>query len=320
MRFLAPPMRMINCSIVLIFLAFSTTYSAGYAAPLDADKYPAPGTHIWLGDYRMHLHCQGRGSPTVILEAGLGGTSLEWVRVQPKISRFTRVCSYDRYGYGWSDPSFEARTAATIVTELRQLMGNGAVAAPYLLVGHSFGGLTMRLFASRYPQYIAGMVLLDPTHEAQFDQQQLASPSHKTLIPNQNKAFVIGNHYQIPTALPAEIRPTAQMLALIPSSIRSLYSELRYIRISAAQVRQSGQTLPDVPLTIIAHNSLIRAQTAKAKRFAGNWLTLQRELATRAPQGRFIMAEHSGHHIHLEQPELVINSVRDIVEQNRRTE
>ena len=262
---------------------------------------------------------RAHGSPTVLLEAGLGGTSLEWVKVQPAVAQFTRVCSYDRIGYGWSDPSFEARTAATIVTELRQLMGYGTVAAPYLLVGHSFGGLTMRLFASRYPQQIAGLVLLDPTHEAQFDPHPLASPGQKPLIPRQNKTFVIGNHYQIPAALPAEVRATAQMLALIPSSIRSLYSELRYIRISAMQVRQYGQTLPDVPLTIIAHNSAARAKTAKAKRFAKNWLNLQLDLATRAPQGRFIMAEHSGHHIHLEQPELVINNVRTIVEQNRRT-
>lgn len=286
------------------------------AAPLDPDAFPAPGTYIWMGQYRLHLHCLGRGSPTVVLDAGLGGNSLDWVRVQPEVAKFTRVCSYDRAGYGWSDAGRFPRTAATIVEELRRLLGNGSVAAPYVLVGHSFGGLSMRLFANRFPQRIAGLVLVDATHEEQFS--RLAGAGlRRSLVPARGRQFVIANHQQIPDALPAAVREIARTLVLSPDSIRSLYSELRHLQLSAEHVLTTGNRLPDVPLVVIAHDSRARARSERARRMAEAWLEMQRELALRTSRGRLVIAERSGHHVQLERPDLVIEAIRSVVEASR---
>ena len=129
------------------------------AAPLNGEEFPPPGKYINIGKHHLHLHCIGQGSPTVILDAGLGGTSLEWVLVQPDVAQFTRVCSYDRSGYGWSEGIPGPRTSAIIVKELQKLLDFADEQSPYLLVGHSFGGLSMRLFASHHPDKIAGLVL-----------------------------------------------------------------------------------------------------------------------------------------------------------------
>lgn len=292
-------------------------FSGLNAAPLSDEKFPAPGKYIDVDKRRMHLYCTGQGTPTVILDAGLGGTSLEWVRVQPAVARFSRVCSYDRSGYGWSESIPGPRTSTIIVKELEQLLRLSEEPGPYILVGHSFAGLNVRLFASRYPERIAGLVLVDPTHEEQFERltrEELKRP----LVPARNRQFVISNHWQIPDSLPTETRVTAQVLALMPDSISSLYSELQNLQLSAEQVRRSAQKLPNVPLTVIAHDSWSRAKSPKAKRMAMTWLQLQRELAERMPYGQLIIARNSGHHVHLEQPEVVIGAIRDVHQQSRQ--
>ena len=129
-----------------------------------------------IGGYRLHINCTGTGSPTVILDAGLGGTSLDWSKIQPEVARFTRVCSYDRAGYGWSESGAGPRTSQQIVQELHLLLVHAQVNGPYLLVGHSVGGLNMRLYAYRYPGEVAGMVLLDSTNEHQFAQFGMYPP------------------------------------------------------------------------------------------------------------------------------------------------
>src|SRR5213082_131637 len=161
---------LVICSLTLVgLLLLGLSYQA-IASALDASHYPPPGKLVDIGGYRLHINCTGTGSPTVILDAGLGGTSLDWSKIQPAVARFTRVCSYDRAGYGWSDTGPGPRTSQQIVKELHLLLVHGQISGPYLLVGHSVGGLNMRLYAYRYPQEVAGMVLLDTTSEHQFAQ------------------------------------------------------------------------------------------------------------------------------------------------------
>src|SRR5690349_6601006 len=151
-------------SLVLVGLLLLGLISQAIASAIDAARYAAPGKLVDVGGYQLHVNCTGTGSPTVILDAGLGGTTLDWSKVQPAVTRFTRVCSYDRAGYGWSETAPSTpRTSQQIVTELHALLTHAKINGPYVLVGHSFGGLNMRLYAYRYPAEVAGMVLLDAT-------------------------------------------------------------------------------------------------------------------------------------------------------------
>ena len=137
----------------------------------DVQDHPAPGRLVDVGGFRMHLDCVGKGSPTVVLDAGLGGWSLDWALVQPAIAKATRVCSYDRAGMGWSEDSPDPHDAQHAVAELHALLTDGAVVGPLLLVGHSNGGLRTVLYAATYPGDVAGIVLVDPTPVSTDDEQ-----------------------------------------------------------------------------------------------------------------------------------------------------
>ena len=133
---------------------------------MPVQTYPPLGQLVDVGGYRLHIVCIGEGSPTVVLEAGLIGLVLAWSLVQPNISHFTRVCAYDRAGYGWSDPNPTEipPTSQRLIHELHTLLLNTSVEGPYILVAHSFGGLNARLFAHEYPHETAGLVwLIQPT-------------------------------------------------------------------------------------------------------------------------------------------------------------
>lgn len=123
---------------------------------------PPPGRLIDLGTHRLHLRCEGDGTPAVVFEAALGASSLSWILVQPAVARVTRACSYDRAGFGWSEPGPPPRTAGRLAAELYALLDRAGVPGPYILVGHSFGGLVARLFAARHADEVAGMILIEP--------------------------------------------------------------------------------------------------------------------------------------------------------------
>lgn len=126
--------------------------------------YPPPGELVDVGGYSLHINCVGEGSPTVILEAGSGANSVDWANIQPEVANTTRVCAYDRAGTGWSEPGPEPRDLQQIAGELHTLLGNAGIGGPYVLVGHSFGGLYVRMYAEMYPKEVAGMVLVDSSH------------------------------------------------------------------------------------------------------------------------------------------------------------
>ncbi len=131
----------------------------------DEIVYQPLGKRVDIGGYKLHMIDEGSGGPTVVIDAGVGCNSLDWSLVQPEIAKFTRVITYDRAGYAWSDASPLPRTSATIVQELHVLLQNSDVPGPYILVGHSFGGCNMMLYANTYPDEVAGIVLVDSVHE-----------------------------------------------------------------------------------------------------------------------------------------------------------
>jgi pimeloyl-ACP methyl ester carboxylesterase len=153
---------------VLAMLALAAV-GGGYAtvgAAADARAYPMPGQLIDVGGHRLHLNCTGSGSPTVVLEAGGGEMSSNMGWIAPAVARDTRVCVYDRAGRGWSEPADTPQDGTQIATDLHTLLQRGHVPGPYVLAGHSFGGLYVLTFAARYPAEVAGMVLVDSTAPA----------------------------------------------------------------------------------------------------------------------------------------------------------
>jgi pimeloyl-ACP methyl ester carboxylesterase len=134
---------------------------------IDTRRFVPPGQLIDVEGHRLHLYQMGAatGRPSVVLEGGLPSTYLDWWKVQPEVAQFTQVCSYDRVGFGYSDTGRQGDTAQDLVEHLHALLAQSGVPAPYVLVGHSFGGLLVRLYATSYPQEVAGLVLVDSTHE-----------------------------------------------------------------------------------------------------------------------------------------------------------
>ncbi|HPV82106.1 MAG TPA: alpha/beta hydrolase, partial [Nitrospira sp.] len=137
---------------------------------LDRCHYPPPGQMVDIGGHRLHLYCLGTGTPTVILEAAAPGWSLSWSNVQPQLARTTRVCAYDRAGLGWSERGPLPRSGQRMAQELHRLLERAGIRGPYVLVGHSLGGLLTRLYQHDYPQDVVGMVLVDAGHESEMRQ------------------------------------------------------------------------------------------------------------------------------------------------------
>ena len=146
--------------LILLILAGVIFQALGEAA--DVRRYPPPGRMVDVGGYRMHIHCTGQGSPTVILDHVAVTNSAQWGLIQPQVSEATQVCAYDRAGFGWSDLGPAPRDTIRNALELHTLLAEAGIPGPYLLVGHSYGGNVARVYAMKYPEEVAGIVLVDP--------------------------------------------------------------------------------------------------------------------------------------------------------------
>lgn len=273
-----------------------------------ASDIPAPGLMVLVGEHRLHLYCSGQGEPAVVMDAGLGGTSLDWVRVQPELAKYTRVCTYDRAGYGWSEPGPRPRSSDRIAEELRTLLRIAAVPEPYVLVGHSFGGYNVRLFASHYPEETAGLVLVDAAHEDQV--RRFREEGGINIAPRGQ--FVFLSSSDIPNNMPYNVRPLARSLINSSEAYQTVRDELISFRRSAAQVRNSGP-LPDVPLVVISRGQQAWPDTPKGNKLERLWARLQDDLAERQVHVPHLFAQNSGHYVQLDEPGVVVNAVRSVI-------
>jgi pimeloyl-ACP methyl ester carboxylesterase len=292
------------CSVLMLL------FSAGAGAV----ELVAPGRLVEIDSHRLHIQCSGPGvsgpeGPTVILEAGLGGIALEWAMVQAGLARDHRVCSYDRAGMGWSEIGPLPRTSERLVDELHELLSEAEVPGPYVLVGHSFGGYTVQLFASRYPALTAGLVLVDASHPDQID--RYAAPPVKTTIAPRGRLMIL-MAVGVPEQLSASQRWLAQRLATAHKARLAVTRELEGFRASAAQLQAAGP-LPPVPLVVISRGLQKWPDDERGTLKENLWQELQADLARRGTPGVQLIARRSGHHVHLDQPELVIHAVRAVV-------
>ncbi|MEX2122915.1 MAG: alpha/beta hydrolase [Woeseia sp.] len=302
--------------LLLSFLLPLGTTADSAPVPSAADEPPAPGTYIWVDDHRLHLDCRGSGAPTVVFDSGLGGSSLDWTLVQPEVASFTRACAYDRAGYAWSDPGPLPRNAENIVRDLEQLLGNGSVAAPYVLVGHSLGGLIAQHFARQNPQRIAGLVLVDATHEDQFRRlEEAITPSGNV---RRWSLLTMRDSYDIPEGLPDNVRLLAGAFVARPQSIVVARSELSFLRRNAHSAAAATGAMPDVPLVVISHRVFPPVTANRESRLADMWMEMQLELAALTRRSRHVVAATDDHYVHIREPGIVIDAVRSVVEQHRR--
>jgi pimeloyl-ACP methyl ester carboxylesterase len=312
--------------------------------------FPPPGKLVDVGGWRLHLNCTGEArasQPTVILEAGLGDFSVEWSLVQPGVAKFARVCSYDRAGDGWSELGPHPRTLRQIVYELHTLLEKAGVKPPLALVGQSYGGWLVRLYASTYPAEVAGLALV----EAGADNPWRMMPDGKLArssdlargqpIP----AVKVSNPLRVsdipPEAL-SQMKAAAQSLArnpnvpprdkLPPDAQRMRAWALGQLGHIAAAVNpfeheelaglraeraKSKYPLGDMPLIVLTRG-ISEEEGPDGKAMEAEHRQEHTAVAAMSRNGKLIIAARSGHHVQLDEPELVIQAIRDLLAAARK--
>jgi len=291
----------------LLALAVIGAVYQAIATEIDQRAYPPPGEMVDVGDHRLHINCVGQGSPTVILESGLGTMSADWANVQPEVAKTTRVCAYDRAGTGWSEPGPEPRDPKQIARELHTLLGNAGIDGPYVLVGQSFGGLYVRMYASQYPSEVEGMVLVDASHPGMWP--RLPPEVVATLKPPAWQAGAMTFLTRL-----GVFRLTGGDMAECGLPVQQCKEEQAYLRSTRhavtwgqemyaperdAQVRATGN-LGDKPLVVLSagdhsHDFAAGVSPAARTRFERTWHNLQSELAALSTDSTHLVVEGAGH-------------------------
>jgi len=307
--------------VLAIFLAGGFVYEKTSEARDDA-LFPAPGEVFRIDGRNLHLNCTGSGPMTVILEAGGATPSTVWWQVQEQIAKFAHVCSHDRAGFGWSDPSPNDLSFEDGSKDLKQLLEAAEIPGPYILVGHSKGGLHVRTFARLYPDTVAGVLLLDASEEEHlFSQLELlesialesrgpgllASVGIVRLLLRFSPASV-----GVPENVPDVIAPALLSQLARPGQFEQGYREVAAYRLTPGEMRVAGGfgRLGDVPLIVITHGIPF---TGGQARTTPGWMEGQQRLASLSTNSELLVAKHSGHAIFWDEPELVVDSVRRLI-------
>ena len=311
----------LGLTTIAVMLAVAGMIYENIAEARDRRFNPMVGKLVNVAGNKMHIDCSGEGEPTVILDAGLGDAYTSWRKVQPQIAKFTRVCSYDRAGLGYSDSGSRLRTSTVIAAELHELLRAAGINPPYVLVGHSMGGYNVRLYASFYRDEVVGMVLVDASHP---DQENRFPPELKNMEGTwQREAEFL--EYTTPFGLPrlfgfCDEDPVQRAAECNWHSAREGVAELKAFPTSAAQAAATG-TLGDMPLVVLSHDpdrpsSELPPDLAKPTNEV--WEKMQEELAHLSTRGTQIIAKNSAHYIQIDRPDIVIEAVRGVVEQTRQ--
>jgi pimeloyl-ACP methyl ester carboxylesterase len=314
--------------------------------PLSLHQSP-PGRLVYVDTHRLHLRCAGEGAPPVIFDAALGASSLSWSLVQPAVAGLTHACAYDRAGFGWSDAGPMPRTAGRIADELHELLQRSALRGPFLLVGHSFGGLVTRLFAARHPDQTAGLVLIEPAIPEEWanptDEQRAliargvrlcgygavaARRGLARIVSALVRLGALGAARLIVGAisrgglrredegilapiwkLPAEARAVLRHMWTQPKFFEALGSQIETMCESATEVLQAiPGDYGDLPLVVIS------SAGASPSRLAAD-----AALARRSTRGRHVLAPDSGHWVPLDAPAVVIDAIAETIATIRRS-
>jgi pimeloyl-ACP methyl ester carboxylesterase len=250
-------------------------------------------TLVDVGGHRLEAVVAGEGLPVVVLEAGLGQDRRHWTAIHDSVSRFTTVVAYSRAGYGASEASPQPRTPLQIASELHALLRALDLPSPYVLVGHSLGGLYSRVFASQYPAEVAGLVLVDATHER-------ADKEHSVLAPTfWQDARTLYEAYadSVGGGAPGEME--------------------EWWKIARRGTLPEAWPLPDVPMVVLTAMSVDTSWAGGSEVGMRMWRRMHAEFFAQTTRGAHIVTTASGHNIHEDQPGLVVESIRRIVDMIR---
>lgn len=319
------------------------TLSACFALAAPISEPKPLGTLVDLGGHRLHVNCTGKGSPTVVVENGLGDFSFDWVLVQSRVSRFTRVCTYDRAGYAWSDPGPKPRTFSQLNLELRDALSKLGERGPFMLVAHSYGGPVARNFATTYPHEVAGIVLVDASFEGQRvgvggtqtirlgdGAKGMSIPPPHEDVKESDKPVVQANH-TTQTQQPLDpmynvLPPTEQKLQLWAQSLPEMEDAENSQREWSGEyfakwlATPQASTLQAIPLIVLSRAEggyrdgdydIPAAQLEEERKEGQAKLTL---LSTNSKQ----VIVHCGHNMELRAPDDVTAAIREVVEAVRR--
>lgn len=325
-------------ALLALLLAGGASYQF-IATKLDEQAYPPQGKMIDVGGYRLHVHSMGSGGPTVVLDAGMGNIGVDWGMVQPEIAKFSRVVSYDRAGTGWSEKGAGPRTSLKIVQELHALLHKAGIPGPYVIVGHSFGGATAQLFAAIYPEEVAGIVLVDACHEEQekrlppnpIGEGGFGSPAVAKFAINFGLTRVLMNLQgkNITPPMPKHLWDTHLALCLTTKHWNSMLDESKALNESLDQLAGADRNnLAKIPCVVItagrlpdlAAFGLNDSLQAYLEEMFAVWGDLQKELTAKFDKGRQVIADKSDHMIPWHQPELIVQAVQELINQNSHQE
>lgn len=276
----------------------------------------------------MHLYCTGAGAPTLILDSGLGDDFLQWRRVQPALSELTRVCSYDRAGYGWSDSRPGPRDSVHIADELHSLLQQAGISGPILLMGHSAGGLHIRQYATKYPAMVVGLVFVDASTPNQVNvldpelvaMDDLRWPKIQTVLGIERLRGRCGQHDWTGMGIVpsdsaediARLKADDCMLSVLTTTDR----EGQGFRPSCEEVSGTGP-FGNLPILIFSEDPQYRPSFWEPARlfpaFSKTWNSLQEGLKGLSPRSRRIIALRSSHYVQVDRPEVVIKEVGHMI-------
>ncbi len=297
---------------IIVLGMCGATYEA-LAATGDTERYPPPGRLIDVGGFQMHIHCVGTGSPTVLLEGGNASPALSWMLVQPEAAHTSRVCTYDRAGLGWSEPSSAPRTPQQIASELHTLLQNAGIDGPYVLVGASLGGKYVREYARQYPADVVGVVFVDARHES-FDRE---SPAYSTqsdrILPLMNRLFwlwgrvglarLVGSPLGGYDAVSDADNRQLTIISLRPAALAA--SEAEYFARGAHDATIDGETHGDRPVIVLA--------AGQGGMMLDGWAEAQEHMARLSTRGRLVVLPESGHAIQADAPGAIVAAIAEVV-------
>jgi pimeloyl-ACP methyl ester carboxylesterase len=286
---------------------------------------PMPGLLVNVGGHRLHVIKEGAGGPAIVLEAGSGEVASGWEEVANGLASDSTVVRYDRAGTGWSEPATGPRTASAVVADLHTALEGINAPRPYVLVGHSLGGLYMREYVRQYPGDVAGLVLVDARPEA--DAARTAA-----ILPDG------AGTSSLPTWILSTMKATGALRAfdgalldgLVPQGRRQEFLDITasptYFatqrdeadRIAPAERHLAGQDLGDLPVTVIARGkpqdyASFGLDPSTGRQLEEIWQNGQQRMLSLSSNSTFVVAERSGHLIPMEQPEIVIEQVQDLL-------
>ena len=274
---------------------------------------PPPGQMVDMIDYQMHLDCKGEGPVTVLLEAGSNEFSLTWDKVFLKLAKQTQVCRYDRAGLGWSKPSPIPRMAASMADELQDLLKQSKINPPYIFVGHSYGGYIGQWFAHKYADSLAALLLVDSAHVDQFRRIPSLQAQSDELI-DQFTTLQSVRRMGLMAMRPGNI-PDRGFSGEALRQYRGVLASRNYFLGAMEEAKLVRESLEegvqmlnhiDVPVVVVTRG---RADGLNDEEFAA-WQSMQRELLTVSTRSKQVIAKQSGHYIHMDQPELVIQEIK----------